>query len=802
MNRGMADAPARPALSDLLLWAPEILFLTVTTATGLWARGQWLDPSGDVGIWWSLPDRLARGQTYYVDDFLQYGPLSPWLLAGASRLFGPSATAFLLVHWIVAMAAGVLLLRLGRSLLSTLERVALVGLLLGLSVFAPGTGRLVLSYCPAAVHAIVFSVCAFLILSSWREGRWRPYAAGALAGLALCAKQEIGVAAMIGICAPVLTTRRKGLSWVLRSVASFLIVAAIGIGFIVLSGASFDSLRNDSHLWPISPVPPQWRALFRSVAGMANADFPRSLFLSLRDLTKLGLLVSLLGLLVARERRGRSWWPTLVLLSALVFADLFFGADLLPRLKPANLLTIGACLVSLWGLCAGRRPERELLVGFGAFAALVGARTAFSSDIAGPYTGVAHFAGALTWVVFLARVVPDILPGPGAPGRRARYVWTLLLLAFAFAGALEGIESLRPSDRVAVQTPRGRVWVGKTMAAVLAEIGREVRPGERVLFLPETNAADVLFGLRDASPYLIHLPGWLTDRAEATLIDRFRRQPPDAVVVFERPTAEFRVKPLGVGFGRELDRWIKENYHAAAVPAGARILRRNQPPNVSSLFKHVGGLAGNPRHERTEQTFDREKERKGAARDDPSKPDAPGQRVEKRGVVSQRAQLEPRKFPLKAQAVPFEDDPSLRNVGSGKAVARLKTPFGGPLVVRLGREEPVEPFPQERVGGLDHDHSSAGPQDAEDLAKKRPGVGDVVKDVQHQESGQRAILEFKPVRRHDPVELRLGKKVGRHDVGTNLLDEASARSDFDDGPLRNSFQKSRQLPIMLAIERF
>ncbi len=576
MNPGQSDGPAQAVVARLRLWGAEIVFLVVTTAAGLWAGGRWLDPAGDVGIWWSLGERLAQGERYYRDVYLQYGPLSPYLLSGVARLFGSSSTSFVLVHWMTAILAGVLLVRLSRPLFSDLQRFALAGLVLGVSIFAPGTGRMVLSYCPAAVHAVVFSLCGFLLLQSRTERPLRAYGAGALAGLALCAKQEIGVAALAGLCAPILTEGRRASGWVLRCLAGFLLVASVGVGFVLASGASFDSLRQDSRLWPLSPIPSEWRSLFRGVAGVSAVDFPQSFLASLRELLKTCLLVSLAGLLLAKERRGRYWWPTLALLAVLLSADLFSGGDLLPRLQPASLLMTVAFLVSLLALLGGPRPGRELLVGFGLFAGLVGLRTAFSNDTAGPYTGVAHFATALTWIAFLTCLVPDWLPDAGLPARRARQVWAVILLSMAWWAAADGIESLGSPGRLAVETPRGRIWVESRMAAAYARIGQEIRPGERALFLPEANAADVLFGIRDASPYLIHMPGWLDARAEASLIDRFERNPPDAVVLFDRTTGEFRVKPFGVGFGRRLADWIGRNYRVVATTPGAKILRKSR----------------------------------------------------------------------------------------------------------------------------------------------------------------------------------------------------------------------------------
>ncbi len=192
---------------------PEILLLAATTAAGLWAGGRWLDPMSDPGLWWSLTERLVSGEQLYRDIRLQYGPLSPYLLAGAGRVFGLSAFSFLLLNWIPAVLLGVLLLRAARPYLGTLERVAVAGLLIGIGIFGPARARLVLSYSPAAVHALCFSVASLLLLRRGKENVWGPLAAGALCGLAFCAKQEIGVAAVAGSAALLAIRARSLRRW-------------------------------------------------------------------------------------------------------------------------------------------------------------------------------------------------------------------------------------------------------------------------------------------------------------------------------------------------------------------------------------------------------------------------------------------------------------------------------------------------------------------------------------------------------------------------------------------------------------
>jgi hypothetical protein len=514
---------------------------------------------------------MADGQRCYRDVYLQYGPLSPYLFLVSGRPFDYSLHWFLLVNWVPAIVAGVLLVRASRPFLSVGERLIVVGLLLGLSIFAPGAARLVLPYSPATVHALALSVGAFLLMQSPEREIWRAWGAGILAGLALCAKQEIGVAAILGLCAPILTRGKDGLGWVTRSFAGFFAVALLGAAVVLGSGASIDSLRHDSHLWPLASVPPEWRGLFRIAAGM-TAGWQEYLALSARQLGKLVLLGSLGAMIWTREKKRSPWVWTIGLLVLLAAVDVAQGGSLLPEIRPINLSMFVAFLTAFLAWLDRVRAKRDFLVGFGLFAGLAGVRTAFSGDTAAPYAGVAHFASSLTWVLFFLCLLPDRFPGGGISARRSRAIWAALLSVVALSSAAGGIRQLRVEGRNAVSTPHGRIFPGQRLARVYGFLRGQLRPGERALFLPETHALDVLFKVEDASPLLGHMPGWLDSRAEDALIRRFQIHPPDVIVILDRGTAEFGVAPFGRGFGTRLAVWIDAQYRTTESSRGVRIL--------------------------------------------------------------------------------------------------------------------------------------------------------------------------------------------------------------------------------------
>lgn len=566
---------SRSAPGRLREWIPEATLLVATTAAGLWAGGRWLDPSSDPGIWWSLPQRLASGERLYRDLYLQYGPLSVHLFSGIVRLFDGSLRCILLLNWIPAVLAGVLLLRAARPFLSTLERLVLCAILQGVCLFAPGAGRVVFPYCPGAMHALCFSLAALMLVGE-EEGedgraRLRDYAAGILAGMAFCSKQEIGVAAIVGLVAAALL-QTGGARRAARTLAGFAAVAVLGAA-VVLTSAPLESLRLDSHVWPLAAAPPaEWRTLFQMIAGI-GPGLPARLLGSVRGLVLFACLFGFVGLLLARERRMSRLLPIGAALAALLAWDVLDRSLWRRNLGFFHLWMTLAFAVALLAFLDRKRERRAFLVGFGLFAGIVGSRSAFSGDIANPYAGVAHLPGALTFVLFVFGFLPGLVPGGVEPARLTRRVWAIALLPIVSLGAWIGILHLRAPGQRAVETPRGRVWVAKPEAAVFERLARELRPGERVLVVPEINAVDALFRSPSASPFLTHMPGWLDRRGQEILIRRLESAPPDVIVVFARPTWEYGVAPFGQGFGLLVADWIARHGRTVYEGEGGTILR-------------------------------------------------------------------------------------------------------------------------------------------------------------------------------------------------------------------------------------
>ena len=283
-----------------------------------------------------------------------------------------------------------------------------------------------------------------------------------------------------------------------------------------------------------------------------------------------------MAMLLARERSARRWLP---LAGVFGLAAIWFaveGFELFHPLPYVSLSMSVSFLVAAWAFFQRGIEGRPFLVAFGLFAGLAGSRAAFSGNLGEAYGGPAHLASSLTWVVFLCVLLAPFLTGNGAATPIARIAFALAILVAVAPYVRDGVAALRAPANTAVPTRRGTVFLDTASAQFFGALFAQLRPGERVLVVPEVSAVDVLFDLRQASAFVNHLPGWLDADGERREIERLEASPPDAVVILSRSTAHYGVRSFGIGFCRDLAAWIERRYRpVVAMPAGT-LLRRSE----------------------------------------------------------------------------------------------------------------------------------------------------------------------------------------------------------------------------------
>lgn len=552
-------------------WLPEVLYLVATSVIGVLAGGRWLTPEGDIGAWWSLSHRIATGARLYRDVYPgQYGPLSPYLLAWMERIFGVSAGEFLLVNWLSGVLAGGVLLMLSRRVLTTFERCGLAGVIIATSVLAPGPGRLVYSYAPGSTHALVLALLALMFVGRKPAPTVRDAAlAGLLAGLAFGCKQEIGVAAAVALWAPLVIPGSGGLAgarlrWVSATATGFA-VGVLPAAAIAFSAAPLDSLRADSRVWPLVFRPGgDWETAYRRIAGLTVSNWP-GMVRSAAWTVLAVLVVVAAAVAIAKKEKGVLWARLAFVSGVLVVWRLADPARLGADAHPIVLSSVAAALV-LAGALAGRIENRVLVVSVSAFALLVSLRTVVSAEAGDHYAGVAHLATALTWAILVCRMAPGAFAGPGPLSPAIRIAFGALFLIVGWTGVISAGMALGTTANEPYASPRGTLFVKN--AGFFSRLGKALRPEDRVLALPEPYGLEPIFGVRPWSKRLLYLPPAMKE-TESRLLLELERDPPEAVVVVDRPTPEYGVDAFGRGYGRATSEWLARRCGVERFPGGA-----------------------------------------------------------------------------------------------------------------------------------------------------------------------------------------------------------------------------------------
>jgi hypothetical protein len=478
--------------------------------------------------------RLAAGERLWKDVGYYYGPLAPYAVAGAFRVFGSSVATY--VGFGILAAAGTLtaLLLAGRRFLTPLASAGAAAVAVGVLAFAPENGAFVAPYAMAALLSIWLAWGAFLLAASGRVGL-----AGVAGALALLAKPE-AAPALLGAA---LATGAWRAGARLLAIAGLLAAFVYGVamaGIPVSDLVSYGPLRHFS-------MPTEFRELYVRVSGLHPALLGRGVggFIAGGALLA-GWALLLTGLVARRTRRsvvGGTFLAAGLLANSVVLREpiVTTGVRGLPLLLAAAGFVAVAELRR--GDASARLPLAAALVGL-AFAW----RTAFWTVPVFPYAPLAAVSSlpAVTWLlgIRIPRVVDSI--------RRTRAallaIVPLLLAPVLF---LPRLVLFYRTPRTEVSGPAGR-WFppgdeGELFSKLVAHLARAGVKDRDLAILPEAGAIGFLLGVRSPLRFEQVLPGHVDARVDHDLAGGLDETRPTRVVLVSRPTPEYGA----VAFGRE-----------------------------------------------------------------------------------------------------------------------------------------------------------------------------------------------------------------------------------------------------------
>jgi hypothetical protein len=158
-------------------------------------------------------------------------------------------------------------------------------------------------------------------------------------------------------------------------------------------------------------------------------------------------------------------------------------------------------------------------------------------------------------------------------------VLLVLLTGVAFASRL--LEYGR-DERVAIGGSTGFLSARAEQAREIEDLGSAIRANSReeegLVVFPEGEILNLLSGRRNPLRHKLYLPGYVNVENEREILGELQRAAPAAAVIWRRARGEYGAGFFGEEYGREIRRWINENYD--------RRFFRVTPPAEPSQFEY------------------------------------------------------------------------------------------------------------------------------------------------------------------------------------------------------------------------
>lgn len=464
---------------------------------------------GDEGFMAHGAERVLHGEFPHRDFYSLQGPLSHWLMAGWSALWGLSFLKLRLAGALIQWAAAALTFLIARQ--AGAGRWAYAA-----GIGALATGTLQGNFAPlASWQGITFSLlAAWLALRAMHLGSIRlAFGSGVAAALgALCRHEQTVylIAALAVLALAVRIARRKPRSAGFPLRAWLAGAMAVGVpAFLLCWGAgALPAMWDQLVLFPLtryadtSALPMPW----------FDQEGPNGSLLAVVFFRFSPMLAIAAAAMIAWNARRKGFGLHEALGAFLIAFTHFFWLQATTRSDLGHLsLTLNPALALLaWMPAYALRMLDEAQLGATARRCLVPAM---------------HAAAATVFLLFVATIWHTLRPPIAA-------------------------------DAVALSMPRAGVRVAAAQASVIegtvSAIRALVAPEQAVLVLPYHPAYYVLAERRNPTRYIYHWPGDRTPEELAAIVAQTQADPPAAVVVFDRDSTATYLRPVV--------EWVEANY--------------------------------------------------------------------------------------------------------------------------------------------------------------------------------------------------------------------------------------------------
>lgn len=552
---------------------------------------KWSDAQIDFGRELYLPWRIAEGAVFGRDIESLYGPLSAYVNGAWFKLWGASLGNLIVLNLLLYTAILALLYDLLRRGWGTAG--AAVGGAFFVIVFSfaqlvgIGNYNYVTPYSHEATHGVLACLVTAWALLRWRRTNGAGSALLAGLGVGACALLKIEcLVAAAGLCgaAAVLHGRAGG-----RFARSTLALFALGAAGPLAGFTLF--LRPDLG-WSDAFVT-AGQTLFNALGtARYTAEKVQFTFSGFdhpwqnlgRHLLSSSMLAAGVALLLWGARRATDWFETLepdsywqgVTLIAIGagVAGWYWGPQ-----HFGQTLFLASSVVAGFAVLAWERARRDsgptAVVEARLILALLGVALLLRMLLNGRLQHYGFYQAAIAGCVVITALWIEV---PAAARGRARQLLQAAIGAFALglAGQVStASNSLYRAKVLPLGTGADRTWHlpppldgrADLQRAALDWITKNVKPGERLLVLPE----GVMLNFLNRTPTPLRtthfFAGALVGGREAGLVAQLERDPPRWVVLLSRDLREYGVDRYGEsdGHGKLLVEWVQQRYQQVAA---------------------------------------------------------------------------------------------------------------------------------------------------------------------------------------------------------------------------------------------
>lgn len=564
-------------------YSGPILIILTAIIMAWWSWGKWTDPMVDFGRELYVPWQILEGKTLYTDIAYFNGPFSPYFNALWFWILGVHMGSLMIANFIIL---SIIILLFYKLLVKMDGRIgATVGCLILVMIFAfprydfVGNYNFIAPYSHEMIHGLFLSFSCFYLLSIYQKRKkfWLLFLAGSLLGMVFLTKVEYTLAATVAIVAGlILTFREHKESWKKASIktAFFLLSALIPpiFSFILLSTdmPKAEAITGTLGSWS-GTLMPELRNMYFYQHLLGVDSLGNNLKIMLGGFgVFLILFMPAILFSPANQNKKKMMIMGVILLTALILSSILFVEFLLPMvplmLRPLPLLLGTLIVIELIRLLpqyhhASLGDIIILRLTVLAFSLILLLKILLKVDPC-QY----GFALAMPGTVFLASAlvtwIPSYLKDVGKPGILFS-LYSIFLIIFFISIHLLVSEYWFSKTTVKIKTETASFYAdlrGHVINDMINEIKTQTSSRDTLAVLPEGVMLNFLTRRVNPTPYINFMPPEFILFGESKMLSAFKRNPPDYIVLTNKPLEEYGMGEVGVDIGAQLYQWIEENY--------------------------------------------------------------------------------------------------------------------------------------------------------------------------------------------------------------------------------------------------